>query len=69
MKPPASGAMRMSLLRHAARLVVLAALWSAATPAAMARSGGDPLSQRSVVTLPLQDLPPADTLFDRLGRV
>lgn len=57
-------------LRLAAPLVVLAALWGGAMPAAMARSGGsDQPSQRSVVTLPLQDLPPADTLFDRMGRM
>jgi hypothetical protein len=34
----------------------------------MARSGGDPAPHPSVVTLPLQDLPSADTVFDRIGR-
>lgn len=56
-------------LRHVARLTVLLALWGGGGPAAMARPGGDPAPQRSVVTLPLQDLPPADTLFERMGRM
>lgn len=53
-------------LRRAACLVLAAMLWGAAPPAALAQ---DAAPQRSVVTLPLQDLPPADTLFDRMGRM
>ncbi len=57
-------------LRLAAHLLVLAALWAGPTAPALARSGvTEQPPQRSVVTLPLQDLPPADTLFDRMGRM
>jgi hypothetical protein len=53
-------------LRNTVWLLLLAA--TLAAPAAMARSGGETAAQGAVVTLPLQDLPPADTLFDRVGR-
>lgn len=53
-------------LRNTVWLLLLAASWAAA-PAAVARPG-EPAAQGAVVTLPLQDLPPADTLFDRVGR-
>ncbi|MBR0649437.1 hypothetical protein GXW78_07165 [Roseomonas terrae] len=52
-------------LRKAAWLLILTALCTAAP--AVARSG-EQYPTRAVVTLPLQDLPPAETLFDRVGR-
>jgi hypothetical protein len=55
-------------LRTPACLILAAAIWGTTIPVAEARPGGDQASQPSVVTLPLQDLPSADTLFDRLGR-
>ncbi|MEO3471878.1 hypothetical protein AAFN86_08435 [Roseomonas sp. CAU 1739] len=55
--------------RIAARLIAVLALLGATAPAALARSGSEQPGQRAVVTLPLQDLPSADTMFDRVGRL
>lgn len=57
------------ILRIAACLVVAVLSLGATMADALARSGSEEAGQRSVVTLPLQDLPPADTLFDRIGRL
>ncbi|GGI98996.1 hypothetical protein [Neoroseomonas lacus] len=56
-------------LRAPASLILIAALWSAAIPAATARPGGEQAEHGSVVTLPLQDLPSGDTVFERIGRM
>lgn len=53
-------------LHTAACVALVVALWGATPQAARAQEA---VQQRSVVTLPLQDLPPADTLFDRMGRI
>ena len=46
--------------RNAACLILAVALLGVLSPTAQAQDAAAP--QRSVVTLPLQDLPPADTL-------
>lgn len=56
-------------LRSPPCLILVAALWSATVPAAIARPGGEQAGHASVVALPLQDLPSGDTVFERIGRM